>query len=51
MKPPSLQRRISEIKRMDFFQKMKIAINDMVLIDDEYLIAVKPQIENRVTKL
>lgn len=51
MKPPSLQRRISEIKRMDFFQKMRSCITDIVLVDEDYLIAVSPVVQNRITKL
>ena len=50
-KPPSLQRRISEVKRMDFYQKLKPIIRDIILVDGSYLISVAPTIENRIKVL
>ena len=51
LKPPSLQRRISEMKRLDFYHKLKSIINDIVEVEGKYLISVAPQIENRITIL
>jgi len=47
-KQPSLQKRISEIKRMDYYQKLRPIINDVVTIDGETLISVAPTVEGRI---
>jgi len=50
-KQPSLQKRISEIKRMDYYSKLRPIINDVVCIEGETLISVAPTVDGRIKVL
>jgi len=49
IKPPTLQRKMSEMKRMDFYHKLKSIINDIIEVEGHHLISVSPKIEKRIT--
>jgi len=51
IKQPSLERRISEVKRMDFFYKLRPVIKDLTFYEGAYLITIAPTKENRIVIL
>ena len=51
IKQPSLERRISEVKRMDFFYKLRPVIKDLTQHEGAYLITIAPTKENRIVIL
>jgi len=51
IKQPSLERRISEVKRMDFFYKLRPVIKDLTFYEGVYLITIAPTVENRIVIL